>query len=72
MLDIAVKYGCRAAVLKSKSPSCGHGKIYDGTFTKTLTEGNGKCAALLIKNGIEVFDETETEQLIKYYEDNSN
>ena len=72
VLDIAIKYGCRAAVLKSKSPSCGHGRIYDGTFTKTLTEGNGKCAALLIKNGIEVFDETETEQLIKYYEDNSN
>lgn len=71
VLDIAKKYGCKAAVLKSKSPSCGHGRIYDGTFSKTLTDGDGKCAALLIKSGIAVFDESETELLIQYYENNS-
>jgi len=36
-------------ILKQKSPSCGCGKIYDGTFTKTLRDGNGVTAALLSK-----------------------
>ena len=40
--------------LKSKSPSCGVGKIYDGTFTGTLTAGNGVAAELFLQNGIEV------------------
>ena len=40
--------------LKSKSPSCGVGKIYDGTFTGTLTAGNGVASELFLQNGIEV------------------
>ena len=40
--------------LKSKSPSCGLGKIYDGTFTGNLIQGNGITAQLLIDNGINV------------------
>ena len=40
-------YGCTAAVLKERSPSCGCGRIYDGTFTGTLTDGDGVTAALL-------------------------
>lgn len=59
VLEIAKKYDCKIAVLKSKSPSCGHGLVYDGTFTKTLTQGNGKCAELLMKNSIKVYDENE-------------
>ena len=47
-------YGCTAAVLKEKSPSCGCGRIYDGTFTGTLTDGDGVTAALLKENGIKV------------------
>ncbi len=50
------------AVLKSRSPSCGKGLIYDGTYTKTLTKGNGICASLLIKNWITVLDEREIEE----------
>lgn len=45
------------AILKSHSPSCGYKKIYDGTFTNTLTEGFGAFAAMLIENGIPVVSE---------------
>lgn len=58
-LEIAKKHNCKTAILKSKSPSCGRGEIYDGSFTGTLTEGNGTAAALLIKNGIRVLTENE-------------
>lgn len=51
--------GIRKAVLKSRSPSCGKGQIYDGTFSKTLIEGNGVAAELLLRNGIEVWTEEE-------------
>ena len=45
------------AVLKAKSPSCGHGVIYDGTYTGTLTKGEGTFARLLVEEGICVVDE---------------
>ncbi len=53
-LRIARLYGCEMALLKSKSPSCGKGRIYDGTFSGTLREGNGVTAELLEQNGIRV------------------
>lgn len=59
----ACKYGCKIAVLKARSPSCGKGFVYDGTYTKTLTKGNGITAELLMSNGITVLDETELEKL---------
>lgn len=46
-LYLARLFHCTKAVLKEKSPSCGCGLIYDGTFTRTLTEGDGVTAALL-------------------------
>lgn len=48
------------AVLKSKSPSCGCGQIYDGTFTHTLVPGDGIFAQLLKKNGIKIISEEES------------
>lgn len=63
ILRIAKQHGCKIAILKSKSPSCGKGKIYDGSFTRTLKDGNGILAEKLIKNGITVFDETEIKEL---------
>lgn len=54
VLEIAQKEGITKALLKSKSPSCGCGKIYDGTFSGKLKSGDGVTAALLKKNGIEV------------------
>ena len=62
VLDIAIQNSCKIAILKSKSPSCGKGKIYDGTYTKTLKDGNGICADLLVKNNITVLTEREIDK----------
>lgn len=53
-LRLARLYGCDRAILKARSPSCGKGTIYDGTFQGGLREGNGVTAELLMNNGIEV------------------
>lgn len=63
ILKVSVKYGIRKAILKSKSPACGAGLIYDGTFTKKLKKGNGVLTALLIKNGIRVYTEKDLKVL---------
>lgn len=47
------------AILKANSPSCGAGKIYDGTFSGRLVEGNGVFATMLKAQGIEVITEKE-------------
>ena len=57
---LAQKLGCTVAVLKERSPSCGSGKIYDGTFTRTLISGSGRTAELLQSCGIAVFGEDLT------------
>ena len=54
-----------AAVLKERSPSCGKGKIYDGTFTGTLTKGNGVTADVLLNAGFTVYGESEIETVRK-------
>lgn len=51
--------GCRAAILKARSPACGCGAVYDGTFTRTLTEGDGVAAAALRRAGIALWTEEE-------------
>ena len=62
-LELCLKEGCAAALLKERSPSCGSGEIYDGTFTHTLIPGNGVTAELLKKNGIKVYGESELGKL---------
>lgn len=64
VLKLAKFYGCRMAVLKERSPSCGNGKIYDGTFTKTVVEGDGVLCELLKKQGIKVIGERQIENEI--------
>ncbi len=56
-LRIALLAGCDGAILKARSPSCGSGKVYDGTFSRRLVDGDGVFACLLKKNGIEVIAE---------------
>ena len=56
-VEIAKEHGCTVAVLKARSPSCGSGKIYDGTFTGTLKPGWGLAARLLDEAGLEIMDE---------------
>ncbi len=58
-LHIAELLGCKVAVLKAKSPSCGKGQIYDGSFGGILREGDGICAKLLMDKGITVLTEEE-------------
>lgn len=62
-LKIAKECDAKAAVLKARSPSCGFGKIYDGTFTGSKIDGNGVTAELLKRNGIKVY--TEEDELDK-------
>ncbi len=56
--------GIKKALLKEKSPSCGKGKVYDGSFSGMLTDGDGITARMLISSGISVFGESEIDKLI--------
>ncbi|MDE6110860.1 MAG: 2-thiouracil desulfurase family protein [Eubacterium sp.] len=67
-LYIANESYCCYAVLKEKSPSCGFGKIYDGTFSGTLIDGNGVTADLLDKNGIRIFGESRIKKLLDEFD----
>ena len=58
-LAIAQAEGINTAILKERSPSCGCGKIYDGSFTGMLTDGNGVTTDLLLENGIRVIGESD-------------
>ena len=63
-LRLARLFGCRRAVLKERSPSCGSGTIYDGSFSGRLAGGDGVTAALLRENGIAVCGESALETLL--------
>ena len=56
--------GCTTALLKERSPSCGSGMIYDGTFSGALCEGHGVCGELLKRHGIQVLGESRVEELL--------
>ena len=60
-LKIAQIVEAKKAILQQRSPSCGCGKIYDGTFSSNLIKGSGLTAELLIENGIEVLTEADLE-----------
>ena len=64
-LERARNFSCVAAVLKARSPSCGKGRIYDGSFSGALTDRNGVAAELLINNGIDVYTEDEIQLLLE-------
>jgi len=54
-LKLAKACKVKSAILKSRSPSCGFGKIYDGSFSGRLIDGNGVTAELLNQNGFEIY-----------------
>ena len=68
-LYIAREKNCVAAVLKENSPSCGFGRIYDGSFSGKLIEGSGITAQLLCSEGIRVFGESLVKKLVELYTD---
>jgi len=63
VLKIAELMNIDIAILKARSPSCGSGYIYDGTFSGKLKEGNGVTAEILKRNGIKVISEEEIDKL---------
>ena len=62
VLEIALKYNVKEAVLKESSPSCGSNFVYDGSFTKTKIKGMGITAKMLETEGITVKSETDLEK----------
>ena len=58
-LKLAKLLGVKKALLKAKSPSCGYQKIYDGTFSDTLIDGNGVTTELLLKEGFTILTEKD-------------
>lgn len=62
-LNIAKECGAKVAILKARSPSCGCGRIYDGTFSGNKVLGNGVTAELLERNGIKVYSEEDEFEL---------
>ena len=60
-VKIAREQGCTLAVMKAKSPSCGSGLIYDGSFTGSLTPGDGVATRALKSAGVQVISENDVE-----------
>lgn len=58
-LKIARQYNIKEFIAKSRSPSCGCGFIYDGSFSGKLIKGDGITVALFKRNGIKVISENE-------------
>jgi uncharacterized protein YbbK (DUF523 family) len=58
-LEAARQSGATTAILKARSPSCGRGRIYDGSHSKTLKSGDGVTVALLQINGVHVLTEED-------------
>jgi uncharacterized protein YbbK (DUF523 family) len=58
-LKIVKLFHIKEFIGKSRSPSCGCGQIYDGTFSRELIDGDGVTTALLKRNGIRVITEED-------------
>ncbi len=63
-LKIAKQINANIAILKARSPSCGYGKIYDGSFSGKLKKGNGITADLLERNGIKIYNEENFKKIL--------
>ncbi|MGD0565907.1 MAG: DUF523 domain-containing protein [Candidatus Goldiibacteriota bacterium] len=64
-IKAAKAMGVAAVILKTKSPTCGHKKIYDGTFTGKLIDGSGVLSAALEKESIKIYTEENCGELLK-------
>ena len=65
VLLTAKREGCKQALLKEKSPSCGTHFCYDGSFSGKVVEGEGVTARLLRENGIRLYSENEIDLLLQ-------
>jgi len=57
----AARSGATLAILKARSPSCGCGAVYDGSFSRALVEGDGVTAAALKRAGVRVIADEDVE-----------
>lgn len=57
-------YECEIAILKERSPSCGYGHIYDGTFSGKIIDGYGVAAELLADKGVRILGESKIKELL--------
>ena len=64
-LKMAKLFDASFAILKARSPSCGSGQVYDGSFNGVLVDGDGLTAKLFKENGIEVYNEESYHNLLK-------
>ena len=62
-IEKLLKENINIIIVKEKSPSCGYKQIYDGTFTNTLTEGNGVFVDLALQNGFIIYTEKDIEKM---------
>ncbi len=69
-LDLCKDENIKVALMKANSPSCGNLKIYDGTFSNNLIDSQGLTVKLLKENEIEVFNENQLQELVKYIKTN--
>lgn len=67
-LEILKENNVDVVLLKANSPSCGKNKIYDGSFSHTLINGDGITCQLLEKHGIMVFNEDKIDEFLKFIE----
>lgn len=56
VLALVKKLDIKKAILQTRSPSCGKGKVYSGSFDRNLVKGNGILVDLLLENNIEVIN----------------
>lgn len=63
VLKRAERSGCRSALLKARSPSCGSQEIYDGSFSGRTKAGQGVTAALLVAAGIKLINEENLDKI---------
>jgi uncharacterized protein YbbK (DUF523 family) len=66
--NLCAAHDIRIAILKDRSPSCGGGEIYDGSFTGRRIHGEGVTAARLRGIGVRIFTEDELQAAFDYLE----
>ena len=64
-LALALQHQIKIAILTERSPSCGSSEIYDGSFSRTLIDGQGMTTNLLRKNGVLVFNQSQLKEAQK-------
>lgn len=62
-VHVAQRHRAQVAVLKAKSPACGVGQVYDGTFSGTLVPGDGVATEALRDLGIRCVTEQELQAM---------